>query len=203
MAVADNQSLIEALMGPQRYQNALSGDEPPVNPHGRGGFPNLDPRAYMGTGRGEAPSFASQVPWALMGLRAASPRQAPAAPEGMPTPANRQQAFQNLDKMDTDLAHLGAAKNALGKSGVSDAMAAMTARQRQGFMESLSPMEKLQYYYSWTPKGLPESPLFSPGFWAAVTGIAGPQAYFLYDSLRSNAEERQRRPLSVLPDAPY
>ena len=196
--MADPQDLINALIGPRPADPEKTWktydpfgteyDAQQIPP------PAVDPLDLLamrfGLGRGGlANSAMAKGPWTKE-----------AAPVGRPT---QQQAFQNLDRMDTDLAHLGAAKNALGKSGVSDAMAAMTARQRQGFMESLSPMEKLQYYYSWTPKGLPESPLFSPGFWAAVTGLAGPQAYFLYDNLRSNAEERQRRPLPVLPDAPY
>ena len=63
-------ALINALIGPR------SAPEEP-NRYGRAGFPNLDPRAYMGADRGEPQSFASQAPWALMGLRAASPRSAP------------------------------------------------------------------------------------------------------------------------------
>ena len=59
--MADPQDLINALIGPQS-----SYEEP--NRYGRSGFPNLDPRAYMGADRGEPQSLLSQAPWALMGM---------------------------------------------------------------------------------------------------------------------------------------
>ena len=211
MAMADpTKDLINALIGPRP-----AGQEKTWKTYDPFGTeyeaqqippPAIDPLDLLamrfGLGRGGlANSAMAKGPWTKE-----------AAPVGRPT---QQQAFQGLDKLDTDLAHIAGAKNVLSGGGkYEDALKALSARQRSDFRSSLP----LHLRFMDHPAGLPLAVgLGSPaagilsylGMGAAYDAFA-PQSWKNFDSeikygLRKGVLGGMKGPdgLPVLPDAPY
>ena len=169
-------------------------------PYGKPRFPNLDPRAYFDE---QTRKDYAQEPWhdglldyglaaaASVGLGGGAPAIGATRELGKSIAAVRLQDVQK-------------AKAAL-ESGQK---ANMPSYLREDFKNALSPMDKFHYYNSWTPKWAPESPLFSPAFWATATALSSPWAYLAYSTHqgaleRGKEQQRARTGIPVLDDQSY